>query len=343
MADPRFYDNRGPFTLAELCKHVNAQPSAGADANAKLDDIATLDGAGPTQLAFCIGKAAKDALSKTKAGACLISADIAASGFVPSSTVALVCSSPQHAFAAAARMFYPEHGLASWRQTAAVDPTARIGKDAVLAPGVVVGPHAEIGERTRLGANAVIGRGVAIGRDCEIGSNVTISHAYVGDGVLVLPGAQIGSPGFGFASSGKGHEKIPQVGRVIVQDKVEIGACTTIDRGAIGDTVIGEGTKIDNLVQIGHNTRLGRHCIVVAQVGISGSCELGDFVVLGGQAGLADHVTIGDGARFAARSGLFPGEYAGGQDYGGVPARPAKQWLRDLAVIQRLGKKSKNG
>ncbi|MBI3676536.1 MAG: UDP-3-O-(3-hydroxymyristoyl)glucosamine N-acyltransferase [Proteobacteria bacterium] len=343
MADPRFYDNRGPLKLADLCGRIGAQLPAGANGDTKIDDVATLEGAGPTQLAFCIGKSAKQALSKTQAGACLITADMAALGLVPSSTVAVVCASPQHAFAAAARSFYLENGLASWPQKAPIDPSARVGKDAVLGPGVVVGPLAEIGERTRIGPNTVIGRGVAIGRDCEIGSNVTITHAYVGDGVLILPGAQIGSPGFGFASSAKGHEKIPQLGRVIIQDKVEVGACSTIDRGAIGDTVIGEGTKIDNLVQIGHNTRIGRHCIIVSQVGISGSCDLGDFVVLGGQAGLADHVKIGDGARLAGRTGVFPGELAGGQDYGGVPARPVKEWLRDMAVAARQGKKSKNG
>ena len=336
MADPRFYDNRGPFTLADLCGRIGAQLPASANGDIKIDDVATLEGAGPTQLAFCIGKSAKHALSKTQAGTCLIAADMAALSIVPSATVSVVCASPQHAFAAAARLFYPENGLALWPQKTLIDPSARIGKDAILGPGIVIGPHAEIGERTRIGPNTVIGRCVAIGRDCEIGSNVTITHAYVGDSVLILPGAQIGSPGFGFASGAKGHEKIPQLGRVIIQDKVEVGACSTIDRGAIGDTVIGEGTKIDNLVQIGHNTRIGRHCIIVSQVGISGSCDLGDYVVLGGQAGLADHVKIGDGARLAGRTGVFPGELAGGQDYGGAPAKPVREWAREIHALARL-------
>jgi len=223
----------------------------------------------------------------------------------------------------------------------AVDPSAKIGDGVRLSPGVVIGPNVEIGERTILGPNVVIGRGVAIGRDCEVGSNVSITHAYIGDGVVILPGAQIGQPGFGFASGASGHVKIPQIGRVLVQDRVEIGACATIDRGAIGDTVIGEGTKIDNLVQIGHNTHIGRHCVIVSQVGISGSCSIGDFVVIGGQAGIADHVTIGDGARLAARTGVFPGELKGGQDYGGVPARPVKEWLRDMVVLTKLSKAKK--
>jgi UDP-3-O-[3-hydroxymyristoyl] glucosamine N-acyltransferase len=238
-------------------------------------------------------------------------------------------------------LFYPESGLSVWDQKTPIDPSAKIAAGVSLAPGVVIGPDCEIGERTRVGANTVIARGVMIGRDCEIGSNVTISHAYLGDGVVVFPGAQLGQPGFGFASAAAGHLKIPQLGRVIVQDKVEIGACTTIDRGALGDTVIGEGTKIDNLVQIGHNTRTGRHCVIVAQVGISGSCELGDFVVLGGQAGVADHARIGDGARIAAKSGVTPGELPGGQDYGGVPARLMKNWRRELAAVALLARRRK--
>jgi UDP-3-O-[3-hydroxymyristoyl] glucosamine N-acyltransferase len=207
---------------------------------------------------------------------------------------------------------------------------------------VVVGPGAEIGEGTRIGPNTVIGRGVTIGMRCEIGSNCTITNAYLGDEVLILPGAQIGQPGFGFASGPLGHEKVPQLGRVIIQDRVEIGACTTIDRGALGDTVVGEGTKIDNLVQIGHNTRLGRHDIIVGQVGISGSCDLGDFVILGGQVGIGDHTHIGDRARIAARGATAPGsEYVGGQDYGGQPAKPVREWIREIHALTNLAKRPK--
>jgi UDP-3-O-[3-hydroxymyristoyl] glucosamine N-acyltransferase len=216
-----------------------------------------------------------------------------------------------------------------------------LGQGVVLGLGVVIGANAEIGDNVRIGPNTVIGPGVAIGRNCEIGANVTITHSYIGDDVLILPGAQIGQPGFGFASDKRGHKKIPQLGRVIIQDRVEIGSCTTVDRGALGDTAIGEGTKIDNLVQIGHNNHLGRHDMIVGQVGISGSCELGDFVVLGGQVGFADHVRVGDGARFAARSGVAPGEYAGGQDWGGAPAVPAREWMRQLGAVALLAKRRK--
>jgi UDP-3-O-[3-hydroxymyristoyl] glucosamine N-acyltransferase len=340
MADPRFYNNRGPFTLADVCAHSGVPLPADADGAARVCDLATLEGAAAQHLAFCAGKAARAALAQTKVGFCFIGRD-AEPAKVPLGTVGLPCDSAQRAFAAALDLFYPESMLVTWSQQTPVDPSARIGEGVMLAPGVVIGPNVEIGDRTRIGPNAVIGRGVAIGRDCEIGSNVTIANSYIGDRVVILPGAQIGQPGFGFASGTAGHIKIPQIGRVIVQDKVEVGACCTIDRGAIGDTVIGEGTKIDNLVQIGHNTHMGRHCIIVAQVGISGSCEIGDFVVMGGQAGVADHAIIGDGTRLAARTGVMPGVLPPGQDYGGTPARPVKDWLRESVALAKLAKTKK--
>jgi len=345
MADPRFYDNRGPFSLAEICDVSGAALPDGADGRVRVVDLASLSGAGLSQLTFFSGsgEVLRTQLAQSKAGFCFVPAKIAKPLQYRVEMTAIAVRSVQHAFAEAVRLFYPESGLVSWTQQSAVDPAASIGANVKLGPGVVIGPGAEIGEDTRIGPNTVIGRGVAVGRGCEIGSNCSITHAYVGDGVLILPGAQIGQPGFGFASGPAGHIKVPQIGRVIIQDRVEIGACTTVDRGALGDTIIGEGTKIDNLVQIGHNTQIGRHDMIVAQVGISGSCELGDFVVLGGQVGLADHVTVGNGARFAARAGVIPGEYAGGEDYGGMPAKPAREWMREIFTLTNLAKKSKRG
>jgi UDP-3-O-[3-hydroxymyristoyl] glucosamine N-acyltransferase len=337
MADPRFYDNRGPFTLADICGRAHVSlVGEGAD---EIADLATVVGAGPAHLTFFTGTPAAEALRSSQAGYCFV-AETEAAG-ANSRTRLISCASVQHAFAAAAQLFYPEHGSETWEQDGAIHPSARLEPGVRLAPGVVVGPTAEIGARTRIGPNSVIGRGVSIGRDCAIGSQVGIGFACVGDRVHVLAGAQIGQSGFGFASSSRGHTKIPQLGRVIVQDDVEIGACTTIDRGALGDTVIGEGTKIDNLVQIGHNNRIGRHCIIVAQAGISGSCNLGQFVVLGGQTGLADHVSLGDGARLAARAGATRGEYPGGEDYGGAPLRPVKIWRREVAALALLARRRK--
>ncbi|MGH6876082.1 MAG: UDP-3-O-(3-hydroxymyristoyl)glucosamine N-acyltransferase [Rhizomicrobium sp.] len=338
MADPRFYDNRGPVSLAEICERSSARLPPGIDPASKIADLATLDGAGPLHLSLCMGKKAANFLAASLAGYCFVEDSLDCSPAAAGPCL-LVCKSVQHAFVAAAHLFYPDHGLGLWSQDCAVDPSAKLDESVRVAPGAIIGPGVEIGARTRIGPNAIIGRGVAIGRDCEIGALVGLCFAYLGDCVQVLPGAQIGQPGFGFAGSAEGHTRIPQLGRVIVQDHVEIGACTTIDRGALGDTVIGEGTKIDNLVQIGHNSRVGRHCLIVAQVGVSGSCSLGDFVVLGGQAGISDHVRLGDRARLAARGAFTPGDYPGGEDYGGVPARPMKQWRREVAAVALLAKR----
>src|SRR5579871_1320532 len=343
MADPRFYNNSGPFTLGQICARANCQIPEGADSESEIFDVASLAGASTEHLSFFSGAAtALDDLRHSRAGFCFLPAGPRGTVAAHGETVLIPCASVTHAFAVVAGSFYPDSSLVAWTQQTSVDPTAEIGEGVMLGPGVVVGPGAEIGDRTRIGPNSVIGRGVAIGSDCEIASNVTITHAYVGDRVLILPGAQIGQPGFGFASGAAGHIKTPQLGRVIIQDKVEVGACTTIDRGALGDTVIGEGTKIDNLVQVGHNTRLGRHGMIVGQVGISGSCELGDFVILGGQVGIGDHTRIGTGARIAARGATAPGtDYAGDQDYGGQPAKPIREWIREIHALTNLAKKPK--
>jgi UDP-3-O-[3-hydroxymyristoyl] glucosamine N-acyltransferase len=205
----------------------------------------------------------------------------------------------------------------------------------VIDPGVVVGPGAEIGAGTILAANAVVGPGVRIGRNCSIGAHSSILHALIGDRVIIHPGCRIGQDGFGFVMGRSGHLKVPQIGRVIVQDDVEIGAGSTIDRGANRDTVVGEGTKIDNLVQIGHNVVIGRHCVLVAQTGISGSVTLEDFVVLGARVGVNNHVTIGEGAQIAA-TGVVAHDVPQGARWGGFPAKPVKQWMREVFLLERL-------
>jgi UDP-3-O-[3-hydroxymyristoyl] glucosamine N-acyltransferase len=199
---------------------------------------------------------------------------------------------------------------------------------------VVIGPRAEIGSGTIVAANAVIGPDVMIGRGCVIGAGASIMHALIGDRVVIHPGCRIGQDGFGFITGGK-PVKVPQTGRVIIQNDVEIGAGTTIDRGGIRDTIIGEASKIDNQCQIGHNVVLGRHCVVVAQSGLSGSVTLEDYAALGGSVGLAPHVTIGRGAQVAARSGVM-NDVPPGEVWGGYPAMPRKQWMRQQAVLARL-------
>ncbi len=338
MADPRFYRNRGPFSLAAVAAKLDASPPPGADGDAAIADLASLDGAGSRHITFFTGSRDQhDAFRASKAGFCLVPADNDVTA--PPTMVTLAVGSVPHAWAAIAAAFYPEHNQPAW-PAQAIAATARIGEDVQVAPNAVIGEGAEIGDGSRIGASAAIGPGVTIGRGCDIGANVTITNAYVGDHVTILPGAQIGQPGFGFATSTAGHIKTPQLGRVIIQDRVEIGANTTIDRGAIGDTVIGEGTKIDNLVQVGHNVHIGRHCFVIALAGIAGSAEIGNFVVLAGQSGVGDHSRIGDGARFAGRAGVpSHTSYEGGADYGGMPAKPVREWVREMHLLKMMLKR----
>lgn len=345
MADPRFFQNLGPFTLARICEMCGVAVPPGADGAMAIADLADLAGAGPQHLTFYSGaRPLRDVFAASRAGVCLVPAGgKTVIPPAPAGVVILAVASVAHAFAAIARLFYPDSSLPLWNQTQAISPDAHIGADVQLAPFVVIGPGAEIGEGTRIGPGAVIGPGVAIGKNCEIGANVTISHAYIGDRALILPGAQIGQPGFGFAANGIDYRKIPQLGRVIIQDDCEIGAATTVDRGALGDTVIGEGTKIDNLVQIAHNCRIGRHCLIAGETGLAGSVVLEDGVILAGQVGLGDHTRIGERARLGARSGTASRTVlAGGVDYGGVPAKPVKEWAREIHALARLARPRKD-
>jgi UDP-3-O-[3-hydroxymyristoyl] glucosamine N-acyltransferase len=342
MADPRFFDNLGPFTLAQICEKAGIAVPAGADAQLLLHDLADLNSAGPRHLSFFSGASTlREAFAAARAGVCLVPAGGKAAA-APAGMILLEVVSVGQAFASVAAMFYPVHSQPRWQQSEAVSREARLGEGVILAPGVVIGPGAEIGQGTRIGPGAVIGPGVAIGKHCEIGAGVSISHAYVGDRVIILPGAAIGQPGFGFTTNGADYLKVPQLGRVIVQDDVEIGANTTIDRGALSDTVIGEGSKLDNLIMIAHNCRIGRHCVIAGQTGLAGSVVLEDGVVLAGQVGLGDHSRVGAGARMGARAGTGSRiVLEGGQDYGGAPAKPIKEWAREIHALTRLARQRK--
>jgi UDP-3-O-[3-hydroxymyristoyl] glucosamine N-acyltransferase len=341
MVDARFFVNHGPFTVAQLAQATGAQlltPDAGLRT---LNDVAPLDRASANDISFFDNTKYIEQFLNSNAGACFVRPKF--SEQAPATMVLLITDDPYRCYAMAAQKFYPTgiKNSASIAPSAVIDPSAKIGKDVTILPGVVIGANATVGDNTRIGANSVIHDGVQIGADCQIGALSSFSHCIIGDRVLIHRGVHIGQDGFGFALGRDGHIKVPQLGRVVIENDVEIGSGTTIDRGTGPDTFIGEGTKIDNLVQIGHNVNIGRRAVVVAQCGISGSTRIGDGVVLGGQVGLSGHIKIGHGAKIAAKSGII-GDIPAGASYGGYPAVPVQEWHRQTIALSRLVK-SKRG
>ncbi|HXC90184.1 MAG TPA: UDP-3-O-(3-hydroxymyristoyl)glucosamine N-acyltransferase [Stellaceae bacterium] len=337
MADPRFFSRAGPFTLAELARIAGVGLSKEEDGARLCHDVAPLETARPDEVSFLENRKYLPAFRCSQAGAAFV--DEGAAAQAPPGMTVLLSSEPYKAYALAARAFYPSLRFAAGRASSAlIDPSAIVPEDCEIGANVVIEARARLGRRCRVGANTVIAAGVEIGDDGEIGANVTISHALIGARVVLHPGVRIGQAGFGFAPDRTGPIKVPQLGRVMIEDDVDIGANTTIDRGSGHDTVIGAGSMIDNLVQIAHNVVLGRCCILAGQVGISGSTRLDDFVMIGGQGGLAGHLHIGAGARIAAKSGLMR-DVPAGTTVSGIPAVPIADFMRQTAVLQRLGRK----
>jgi len=339
MADPRFFTRAGPFTIAEIAERVGAEIAGAKEAGRLIRDVAPLESATPDDLAFLDNRRYVEAFRQTHAGAVIVNAKLA--GTAPAGATLLVTEQPYRAYALAAQRFYPEPapqpGIAP---SAVIDPSAHLGQGCAVEPNAVIGADVRIGARCLIGANAVIGRSVVLGDDVRIGANASLSHCLIGSRVRIYPGARIGQDGFGFAPDPAAPVKVPQLGLVVIGDDVEVGANTTIDRGAGPDTVIGSGTMIDNLVQIGHNVQIGRGCVIVAQVGISGSTRLGDYVMIGGQGGLTGHLNIGNGARIGAQAGVLR-DVKPGETVLGSPAIPIAEFHYISTFVRRLAAKKR--
>jgi len=341
MTQPNFFEQPPSSTLAELAALTKAHLVDPSRAGQQVRGLASLDEAGPMHLTFFDNLKYADQLAATKAGACLVSERFEVN--VPAHVSVLRASQPFREFVTIARELHRDalrpqswFGNAGIAASAIIDPGAHLEDGVIVDPLAVIGPGVEIGTGTIIGSGVVIGANVRIGRDCNVGARCAIQFALIGNNVLIHPGCSIGQDGFGFVFFGPdGHLKVPQTGRVLIQNNVEIGAGTTIDRGSLRDTVIGEGTKIDNQVQIGHNVTIGRHCLLAAQIGLAGSLTIGDNVALGAKVGINNHLRIGDGAQVTAMSAVKDDIPPCGR-WGGFFAKPTKQWFREIVALERL-------
>ena len=327
--DPRFYDALGPISLGALAELTGAAAPPGA-ADQPIEAAAVLSRADAASVAFFTDRKLADVAAATAAAACFVAErdrDRLPPGCTP-----LVTPIPYGAWSVAAGRLHLGKRLDP--RDPPRHPGALIEENVSLGHGAVIGAAAQIGAGAEIGPHAVIGPGVAIGRGTRIGAGAVVGFALIGDGVTIGPGVVIGEAGFGVTGGAKGLLDVPQLGRVIIQDNVGIGPQTCVDRGAYEDTVIGENTKIDNLVQIAHNVVIGRNCVIAGHCGLSGSCVVGDGVRMGGRVGLADHVTIGAGASLAAAAGVMR-DVPAGETWCGIPAVPYKQFFREVAWLQK--------
>jgi len=294
--------------------------------------VATLEEAGPEDISFLANPKYAGMLQSTRAGAVIL-----AERFAEQTTTALVSENPYLDFARAVQLFAkPQGSFNGHSQQAWIHPEAEVADDAVVYPFVSVGAGARVGSGTTLFSGVYVGEDCQLGPNCVIYPNVTLmAGTQLGEGVILHAGVVLGSDGFGFAEAAAGREKFPQVGRVVVGDNVEIGANTCVDRAALGETRIGSGSKIDNLVQLGHNVQVGENCILVSQVGIAGSTKLGRNVIIAGQVGVAGHLEIGEGCRVGAKSGVGR-SLPPGTDVSGIPAMDHATFLKSSAVQGRL-------
>jgi UDP-3-O-[3-hydroxymyristoyl] glucosamine N-acyltransferase len=335
MADPRFHLKTASKTLQELADLIGADITG--DGNFIVSDVASLDNAGPSDISFLDNVKYRDMFKATTAGACIIDPKMAE--FAPKTCNLLISKNPYKSYALIAQGFYPEvFPPAEISEAAYVHESAQISEGCIIEAGAVIAGGVNLGQGCWIEANATIGKNTVVGKNSRVGANASVSHAIIGDASRLYAGARVGQDGFGFAIDPAGHVKVPQLGRVIIGDHVEIGANSCIDRGAGPDTIIGDGAWIDNCVQIGHNAKIGRGCVIVAQAGIAGSSTLEDFVVVAAQAGVAGHLTIGQGTQIAGQSGVMQNLPAGSKVMG-YPALPIKQFMRQVATLKKMTQK----
>tara|TARA_A100001037_G_scaffold294867_1_gene313209 strand:+ start:530 stop:1564 length:1035 start_codon:yes stop_codon:yes gene_type:complete len=328
----------GPFSLNEICHEVGAVLSDSRKGSELIKGVASLQTATREEVSFLENRKYYKYFCNTRANAVIVHRKVPRAA--PKGVTLLFSDNPQKAFALVSRMFHPlEEPLNPGVDAGAwLHQDCLIGKGSEIQNGAKIYERVQIGKNCLIGANTIIGKDVIIGDDCYIKSNVTVSHCHMGNGVSVFPGARIGQPGFGFAMEASGHTQVPQIGKVVIGNNVRIGANTTIDRGALRDTIIGDGCMIDNLVQIGHNVQLGSNCVLAGQAGVAGSTILGDFVVVGGQTAIAGHINLGNGVTIAGKSGVTR-DLKGPGIFGGIPAVPIRQWRRQVGMLSNLVKR----
>lgn len=335
MADSRFYNRQGPFTLEQLAKIGQCEIVTG-NAALEISDVAPLDEAIDGTIGVFHNPKYSDSLQSTKATACIIGPENLDKA--PEGIAKLVSATPYRSYAMIASAFYQaENQNSKIHPTAVIDESATVGENCRIDAYAVIGPGVTLGDNVVIGSHTVIEENCQIGDHTVIDQHVSIQFAIIGNHVHIKPGARIGQSGFGFHMDEKGHVPVPQLGRVVIHDHVEIGSNSTVDRGSGKDTVVGVGTRIDNLVQVAHNVSFGKGCVMVAQSGVSGSTQFGDFVACGGQVGIIDHLKIGTGARLAAQSGIMSNVEPGAV-LCGSPAVPIKTFYRQVSTLQKITK-----